>query len=54
MTIDELRDLIHWADRAGDNATFWRRLWFAADAWDRRTAALIRGFVAAVGIVPAE
>lgn len=52
MTVAELRALIRWADTAPDNDTFWRRLWFAAMAYDTRTRVRIQALVVEMGTVP--
>ena len=45
MTIRELRALIQWADTAPSNATFWHRLWCAAEAYDTKTKVNIQALV---------
>ena len=54
MDIKDFKFLIKWANEyAGDdNATFWRMLWIAAEAYPPKEQALLRGFIAAWGIIP--
>lgn len=52
MTAIELKTLFRWCDHNADNAIFWARLWYAAQAYDVRTCTLLRGLVATYGIVP--
>jgi len=52
LSVAELRKLLYWADTAHSNRAFWRRIWWAAAAYDARRCALLRGFVAQIGYVP--
>ena len=49
MEARDLRALILWADTAPDNATFWSRLWCAAEAYDTRTRINIQAMCVNVG-----
>lgn len=52
MTVSELKALLAWCDTGADNAVFWSRLWWAAQSYDVRMCALLRGLVAAYGTIP--
>lgn len=52
MTVAELKSLFRWCDTEADNTTFWSRLWWAAQSYDMRMCALLRGLVAAYGTIP--
>jgi hypothetical protein len=54
MSIKDLRALIRWADTAPDNASFWRRLWCAAEAYDTKTRVNIQALVVNHGLPMGE
>ena len=49
ITPVQLRLLIRWADTANDNRSFWRRLWYAAEAYETRTRVNIQAMCANIG-----
>jgi len=52
MEIQELKSLVRYADTAQSNAEFWRKLYYAAFAYDINTRMMLHGFIAANGILP--
>lgn len=52
MTVMELRKLLQWCDVADDDAGFWRRLYYAAFAFDLYTRLQIQAMVARFGVLP--
>jgi hypothetical protein len=54
VTIRDLRALIAWAEQGITDEAFWRRLWTASAAYDKRTEINIKALVINHGQMPLD